>query len=255
MIVYWQWVIAAFFVGITLTLCLEIRRRRQIGQTVRFLYILPVLLLLLAGGIWLTGYQTVATQGETAVFIPQPKPPVTATFSADLPAPQISLKTEAVRPPPALPKETEAPQTAVLRLSIPALNLNKPIHPIPLEHGIWNVADLGSEVGWLETTAVSPDEKQAMVFVGHMTFANNKLLKQGAFADIPNLPYGTAVILETTHGTYTYLVDSVRRVPPDNADVLYQESSNTILLLTCADWNPQQGIYENRLLVRAVRDQ
>ncbi len=30
---------------------------------------------------------------------------------------------------------------------------------------------------------------------------------------------------------------------------------NTILLLTCADWNSQEGVYENRLLVRASREQ
>jgi LPXTG-site transpeptidase (sortase) family protein len=255
-IVYWQWVLAAFFVGITLTFCLEIRRRQQIAQLSPVFYFLPVVSLLLAGGIWLTGYEPAATQGETAVFLPQPQttPSATATFSAILPSPQISRQTALILLPTTAPQETQAPQMAVLRLSIPVLNLNKPIHTIPLENGIWNVADLGSDVGWLETTAVSPEADHAMVFVGHMTYANNKLLEQGAFADIPNLPNGTAIILDTTTGAYTYHVDSVRRVSPDNADVLYQESGNTILLLTCADWNPQAGIYENRLLVRAVRD-
>ncbi|MBE2224646.1 MAG: class F sortase, partial [Anaerolineae bacterium] len=143
--------------------------------------------------------------------------------------------------------------TAVTHLHIPALNLHKPVHTIPLENGIWNVADLGSDVGWLETTAVAPDEAHAMVFVGHMTYADDNLLEQGAFADIPALPYGTEIILDTATGSHTYRVDAVRRVSPDDTDALYQESGSTILLLTCADWNPQQGVYEHRLLMRASK--
>ena len=251
--ILWQWVIAAFLVGITLTLFLEIRRRRQLAQGSTVLYLAPLVLLVAAGGIWLTGYQPANSYGETAVFIlptfPSPPSPI-----ATLPAPQISLY-KPTRSPHTTPLPTaDIPETAVRRLSIPALNLSKPVHPIPLENGIWNVAELGSDVGWLETTAVHPDDEQAMVFVGHMTFANDKLLEQGAFADIPTLAYGTAVILETTTGSHTYLVDSVRRVSPDDTDALYQESGNSILLLTCADWNPQQGTYENRLLVRASRE-
>jgi LPXTG-site transpeptidase (sortase) family protein len=258
MIIHWQWVIAAFLVGITLTLYLEIRRRRQITSVSPGLYLLPVLSLLLAVGVWLAGYETAATHEETAVFspviLPTPTLPPSSTHLQSLPAPQISLRESEVEPP-THPSPTKIPlQTAVTRLRIPALKLNKPVRTIPLENGLWNVADLGSDVGWLETTAVQPDSEQAMVFVGHMTFANDNLLEQGAFADIPTLPYGTEVILETETGSHTYLIDFVRRVSPDDTDALYQGSGSTILLLTCADWNPQQGIYENRLLVRASKE-
>jgi LPXTG-site transpeptidase (sortase) family protein len=258
MIIHWQWVIAAFLAGITLALCLAIRRRRQIRQTPPVLYLLPMISLLLAAGIGLTGYETTTPQVETAVPIFSPSPSATPTFStaADkLPLPQISRYEPTAAPAAAMPPPTaEPPQTISRRLHIPALNLHKPIRIIPLENGTWNVAELGSDVGWLETTAAHPDDEQAMVFVGHMTFANDNLLEQGAFADIPTLPYGSSVILETESGSYTYLIDSVRRVSPDNTGVLYQEPGNAILLLTCADWNPNKGVYENRLLVRASRE-
>ncbi len=176
---------AAFLVGITLTLIFEIRRRRQLAQASTVLYLLPLISLVAAGGIVLTGYQPAKSYGETAVFISPPFP-ASPSPVASLPAPQISLHTP-TRSPQTTPLPTAAiPETAVRRLSIPALNLSKPVHPIPLENGIWNVAELGSDVGWLETTAVHPDDEQAMVFVGHMTFANDKLLEQGAFADIPS---------------------------------------------------------------------
>ena len=256
--IHWQWVITTFLAGITLTLCLEIRRRRQIASVSLGLYLLPIIALLLAVGVWLSGYEAAASQVETAVLLPSiwttPTSPPSLAGTQSLPAPQISLHEAESEPPTPLPPTTMPPQTAVTHLRIPALNLSKPVHAIPLENGTWNVADLGSDVGWLETTAVRPDEEQAMVFVGHMTYANDNLLAQGAFADIPTLPYGTAVILETATGSHTYLVDSVRRVSPNDTDALYQESGSTILLLTCADWNPQQGVYENRLLVRASKE-
>lgn len=254
--IHWQWVIAAFLIGVTLTLCLEIRRQRQLKKTTLFLYLLPVISILIAVGIGLTDNETAASHVETAVIIsPQMPTPQPTTNPKQLPSPQVSLHEAVISPQIDSVPTAKPPQTAVHHIQIPALNLNKSVHTIPLDDGIWNVATLGSDVGWLETTAVHPDDEQAMVFVGHMTFANSNLLEQGAFADIPALPYGSAVILETEEGTHTYLVDSVRRVSPDNTDALYQEPGNTIILLTCADWNPQAGVYENRLLVRASREQ
>ncbi len=257
--IHWHWVIAAFFGGVTLVFLLEIRQRRQTKHLALGFYFLPVFTLALSIGIVLFGMARTEPQTKTAVLpsLPQATPPHTQTQTpaslADLPTPQIVQHTQPTPSTNNLEPSPTPPQTAVRRLRIPALKLNKPVHTIPLEDGLWNVANLGSDVGWLETTAVHPDADQAMVFVGHMTYANVNLLEQGAFADIPSLPYGTAVILETDTGDHTYLVDSVRRVAPDDTNALYEESGDTILLLTCADWNPQQGIYETRLLVRASR--
>ncbi len=258
MIIYWPWVMAAFLVGVALTLTLEIWRRRQLAQPSPVLYLLPVFSLLLAAGMGLTGNEMRVSYVATAVAIPQPSPSAGLTWAVPtgkLPQPQISIHETTAVPPAVMPPTVEPLPTAVRRLRIPALNLNQLVRPIFLENGIWDVAELGNGVGWLETTAVHPDDAQAMVFVGHMTFANDNLLEQGAFADIPTLPYGSAVILEIGDGSHTYFVDSVRRVSPDNTDALYQESGNTILLLTCVDWNQQKGVYENRLLVRASREQ
>jgi len=213
----------------------------------------------MAAGVWLTGYELAASSEETAVFTPTipsfSSSPTQVPPSSPLPSPQISFHKQPAAQTTQVSPAPTSPQTAVRRLRIPALNLSKPVHTIPLNNGTWNVSELGGNVGWLETTAVHPNDEQAMVFVGHMTFANHNLLEQGAFADIPNLPYGTVVTLETDTRSHTYLVDSVRRVSPDNTDALYQEPGNSILLLTCADWNPQTGIYENRLLIRASRQQ
>jgi len=259
MIIQWHWVISAFLVGVTLTCCLEIRRRKQTGKTTRIIYILPIVLCLMAASVWLTKYELAASSEETTVFtptIPSYSPsPTQVPASSPLPSPQISFYEQPTEQATQVSPASTSPQTAVRRLRIPALNLIKPVHAIPLNNGTWNVSELGGDVGWLETTSVHPNDQQAMVFVGHMTFSNHNLLEQGAFADIPNLPYGAVVTLETDTGSHTYLVDSVRRVSPDNTDILYQEQGNSILLLTCADWNPQTGIYENRLLVRASRQQ
>lgn len=258
-IIHWQWVTAAFLVGLALMLSFEIRRRRQTASISPAIYMLPGMLLLFAIGMVLEDHEPALSKAETAVSAPitfpapsahqiQSIPPPT------LPAPQISLYESEIQEQMAAAPSLEPLETDVHHLRIPALKLNKPVRTIPLDNGIWNVADLGGDVGWLETTAVHPDDEQAMVFVGHMTYGLNNLLEKGAFADIPNLPYGTAIILETPEYSHTYLIDSVRRVSPNDTEALYQESGDSILLLTCADWNSEQGVYENRLLVRASRE-
>jgi LPXTG-site transpeptidase (sortase) family protein len=252
--IQWQWVIAAFLAGITLTLCLELRRRWQLGQVSSRLYILPVATLLLTGGFWFIKPPTAAPSLKTAVTPLVPQPTAIATlYSKSLPPPQISQLDSTPLPTPILVQQEESGKTAVHQLHIPALKLSKPIKSIPLENGEWNISALGSDVGWLETTAPLPNGAQPMVFVGHMTFANQNLLEEGAFADIPTLSYGSAIVLETETELLTYRVDSVRRVLPDQVEALYEDTGDTILLLTCADWDPWQGIYKNRLLVRASR--
>jgi LPXTG-site transpeptidase (sortase) family protein len=256
--IHWDWVLAAFLAGSTLILFVETWRRQRKSW---LLLSVLVSLLWLAGGVWLVypadnrAQPLSANQDllQVADEIPSISSSVQTEAEPFLPQPQISLRE--VTPPPTL---TATPifmeETAVRRLHIPALQLNKPVLTIPLENGSWDVSTLGGDVGWLAATAAEPGGNQPMVFVGHMTFADDRLLEEGAFAHIPTLPYGSAVVLETNVEKLTYRIDSVRRAPASDVSALFQETGDAILLLTCADWNPLRGVYDNRLLVRAVRD-
>lgn len=184
---------------------------------------------------------------------------ITAVTKSDshtpLPAPRINhlfaqnTVDEAMRT--AVPQQMTGSQP--VRLQIPALAIDKAIQPVPVRDGRWDVSDLGSQVGLLATTGQSPSDGLAMVFAGHMTFANANLLESGAFAELQYATYGTKIIVQTEDNTMIYEVSEIHRIPPDAVDALYLEDNNSILLITCTDWTEAEGVYANRLLVRAQR--
>ncbi len=140
------------------------------------------------------------------------------------------------------------------RLHIPTLKINRPIVTVPLVDGAWDVANLGGDVGLLATTGQHPEDGLAMVLAGHMTFADGRLLETGAFAELQYATYGTRIVVEMGGGeTAVYQVREIRRIAPDDVDALYLADGDSILLITCTDWNDSTGLYANRLLVRAIR--
>ncbi|MBX3060241.1 MAG: class F sortase [Anaerolineae bacterium] len=143
--------------------------------------------------------------------------------------------------------------TSPTRLSIPRLDINRPVVAVPLVDGVWDVADLGGDVGLLATTGQHPGDDLAMVLAGHMTFADGRLLFTGAFAELQYATYGTEIVVEMGAETAVYQVSEIRRLAPDDVDDLYLADGDSILLITCTDWNDSTGLYANRLLVRATR--
>ncbi len=143
--------------------------------------------------------------------------------------------------------------TAPTRLLIPRLDINRPIVSVPLLDGVWDVTDLGGDVGLLASTGQHPGDDLAMVLAGHMTFADGRLLETGAFAELQYATYGTEILVEMGGETAVYQVSEIRRIAPDDVDALYLADGDSILLLTCTDWNDSTGLYANRLLIRASR--
>ncbi len=143
------------------------------------------------------------------------------------------------------------PEVASARLRIAQLNLNLPIAPIPIHNQQWDVSQLGSGVGWLTTTGTHPGDKLAMAFAGHMTFPTTSTLEEGAFANLQTITLGTEIIYQTDAATLFYEVTAVKRIPPDAVDQLYVADGNTLLLITCTDWDENGRVYANRLLIEA----
>lgn len=243
---------AAFLVGLGIMLALEawLRSRQRLRRERSGLFALLAVLCLAAAFVLgraaqtpLSGQPPVAALPSTAV--------TAVTPAIVLPQPQVHI----------LPENREiSPDTAVapqpsplppIRLQIPALQVDEAVRPVPVRDGRWDVSGLGGQVGLLATTGQSALDELAMVFAGHMTFPNADLLETGAFADLQYATYGTEIIVQTAAGALIYEVEEISRIPPQAVDRLYLADNSSILLITCTDWAEQDGIYANRLLVRA----
>jgi LPXTG-site transpeptidase (sortase) family protein len=245
-----------FFVGLLLAFGLEAgllyRQQRSVAARVYSLFMLISLLLAAASFI----------QGQ--VRLPPERPIVgerwlgerTAVNSySPLPPPAIAITRERL-PVTELEENMGEAETSVVpngRLTIPQLNINAPIVTIPIHQQTWDVTQLGHNIGWLTQTGTHPGDDLAMVFAGHMTFSTDTTLDQGAFAELQYATYGTEIIYQTADEAVVYTVNKISRVPPDAIEELFLSDGNSILLITCTDWQPASRTYENRLIVRATR--
>ncbi|MCB0035629.1 MAG: class F sortase, partial [Anaerolineales bacterium] len=168
-----------------------------------------------------------------------PQPPVVA-IADNTPIPVTATPT--ITPPPRPP-----------RLDIPRLDIAHTIVTVPIQAGEWDVSSLGEQVGWLEGTGRVPATAGAPVLVGHMTYPDANLLEQGAFAYLQEIRLGDEVVYEVEGERYVYEVVAVGRIAPADVSALFAADGETLFLLTCTDWNNESRVYENRLLVRAVR--
>ncbi len=144
------------------------------------------------------------------------------------------------------PTETSQPQPA--RLRIARLNVDAIVLTIPIVNGQWDLSTLGREVGWLTTTGAFPGDTLAMALVGHIT---TETYARGAFADLEQIKPGDEIVYTALGIEYVYQVRRRSRVTPENVKALYVSDGQTLLLLTCTDWDADGKRYANRLLVEA----
>ncbi|MAT99049.1 MAG: hypothetical protein CL608_18035 [Anaerolineaceae bacterium] len=251
----WRIVLGAFGSGLALALWLEgrYRSRQSHSGAVRWLQGTAVLTIVIAAALFVFAYLNPLWQqaaspklfAQTAVLpisqstaLPPPSVFVMAT-----PAPQTSSTS--------IPPRDTLTQSAYLH--IPALGVSQPIVDLPLENGRWDVSSLGEKVGRLGSTGTFPGDTLAPVLAGHMTFPTSATLETGAFANLQYATYGTELIYERNGEETVYTVTEISRVAPEEVERLYLEDGNSILLVTCTDWDRNGRIYANRLLVRAVR--
>ena len=253
----WRVILGALGSGITITLWLETRSLAVKKRGWCMILVTAVLSSALFAWVAVEPWWAMATR------LTQPPKPVEMvevvdrifyqgpSASATLPAPRVFLlATTEPEPSPTLPDKTDTShEPAYLR--IPALNVAQPIVEIPLQNGRWDVSQLGGQVGWLSGTGTHPGADQAMVFAGHMTFPTSAALVEGAFANLQYATYGTEVIYHQGGHDLVYEVTAINRIDPADIEQINLADENSILLVTCTDWDGNGRVYNNRLLVRA----
>lgn len=253
----WQWVGLAFCSGLALTSLCEAAWRWRHTQTRHAMMYLGLagglaVMVVFAGGRKWTRLEEPITM-DAAPFLPIAAS-ASATVVSTLPPPLIQrMGISGTTKETAVTLPITATPLPPAQLRIPTLHLTETITTIPLHDGAWDVSQLGSGIGWLETTGAHPDDEWAMVFAGHMTFPTLTTLETGAFAELQTLTRGAEVFYESGTQSYRYVVKSVRRVPPDAVDALYLADGKSLLLVTCTDWDGTHRIYANRLVVQAVQ--
>ena len=109
---------------------------------------------------------------------------------------------------PAQPRE-KAYESTPMTLEIPVLGISARIVGVPLSEGEWDLAWLGSQVGYLNGTAF-PTWAGNTALTGHVFDANGQ---PGPFAGLSALRYGDRVVLHAWGQVYAYEVREVSQPP------------------------------------------
>jgi len=175
---------------------------------------------------------------------------------SSLPLDQVAAQAD-LNPEPVMAGPTLEPVYQIVEelppggnLVIPSLGIDQPLTPIAVREQVWDLSNLGTNVGWLQTTGTYPGDDRAMVLIGHITLPYPG--GSGPFLNLRDLQPGEIVKYRTSQETYVYQVKGRAVVSPEMVDSLYQADGNSLLLVTCTGYNVFERKYDRRLLVEAV---
>ena len=131
---------------------------------------------------------------------------------------------------------------------MPKLKLSTQIVTVPLRNGQWNVDKLVYEVGWMEGTAF-PGQSGNAAISGHVSLIK---FGNGPFRWLEKLAANDEIIVQQGDVRYSFHVDSLRIVLPDDVSVLAQTAEPTLTLITCTGWDVFKADYTKRLIVTAT---
>jgi LPXTG-site transpeptidase (sortase) family protein len=140
------------------------------------------------------------------------------------------------------------PDRPATRIVIPAIEVDAPVVVIPIRNGTWEVEQITQEVGHLQGTA-SPGDSSNVVMAGHITLS---IGGYGPFKGLAQVQPGDEVLVYVgDQEVYVYKVDSVKTVEATDVEVAYPTTEPILTLITCVNWDPVQGRYNDRLVVVA----
>ncbi|MFB0534169.1 MAG: sortase [Anaerolineae bacterium] len=140
------------------------------------------------------------------------------------------------------------PDRPATRIVIPAIDVDAPVVVIPIRNDTWDVKQITHEVGHLQGTA-SPGDNNNVVMAGHITLTTGGY---GPFRGVAQLQPGDEILVYIgDKEVYVYTVDSVKTVKATDVEVAYPTTEPILTLITCVNWDPVQGRYNDRLVVVA----
>jgi LPXTG-site transpeptidase (sortase) family protein len=143
------------------------------------------------------------------------------------------------------PGGKEPDTSPIVRIVIPALNLDTVVAYVPFDGHTWMIQGLRQEVAWLGETSW-PGLGGNTALAGHVTVRD---LGNGPFRFLFNLKQGDEVQLYTEKNIYAYLVRDKREVPITDLSVTEKTDKPQVTLITCVEWDETLGTYTSRYIV------
>lgn len=197
------------------------------------------------------------TQPTTAFIIPASETP-TPTLMPFMPAylfstPEVypTLPNFPIPSPSAIatsgPNGDETDTSPVVRIVIPALEIDAIVRYVPFEGITWTIEGLRDEVAWLGNSSW-PGLGSNTVLAGHVTVRG---LGNGPFRYLEDLAVGDQVVIYTEKKSYTYSVRDQVIVEDTAMDVTAATTSSQLTLITCTGWDTELALYRFRRVVFA----
>ncbi len=228
--------IATFFV-----LWMTVRFVSSLSPAVEKTAVLPV------RPVVITAVSTATTASPiiTPPSIPASFPlPILATVSEDSVIDTRFELTPNITPTPLQKKQPTYPQ-----LIIPSLEISRVIKTVPVVDGQWDISQVASDIGWLQTTGAHPDDEQGMTFVGHATRPWPEIA--GPLAELMFMEMGDEIIYRYDGTDYIYILERYLKVNPESVEKLYTNDGEMLSLTTCSNWNFTNFQYDKRLIAQA----
>jgi len=165
--------------------------------------------------------------------------PIVTLPDYPIPSPVITITPQ--------PGEPEPDTSAITRIVIPALMLDTVVKYVPFDGFTWLIEGLRQEIAWMGNTSW-PGLGSNTALTGHVTVAG---LGDGPFRHLGELPTGELVLLYTEQNIYTYQVRESLVTDAGDLSVVSPTDDAQISLITCVDWDEENHLYLNRLVVVA----
>ena len=167
---------------------------------------------------------------------------------------QEATDTPTEPPKPTLaPQGTPAPQddpqdaSPIIRVEIPALQVDSDVQYVPFDGLTWVVQNLQSQVAWLGNSQ-GPGAGGNTALAGHVTLRTGA---DGPFRYLDSLSPGDRITVYTAENVYSYRVREQRLVEDMDLSVMNVSTPNQLTLITCAGWNGDLRQYLSRVVVFA----
>ena len=178
-------------------------------------------------------------QPASAFSTPDSYVPIVTLPDYPIPTPKVTTTPE--------PGEPAPDTSAINRIVIPALMLDTVVKYVPFDGVTWMIAGLRQEVAWMGDTSW-PGLGGNTGLAGHVTVAG---MGDGPFRHLDELPTGEVVLLYTEKNIYTYQVRESKVTDDGDLSVISPTNDAQITLITCVDWDEDNHLYLNRLVVFA----
>jgi LPXTG-site transpeptidase (sortase) family protein len=178
-----------------------------------------------------------AHRPASAFSTPDMVVPIVTLPNYPIPTPEITITPQ--------PGEVGPDISAVARIVIPALQLDTEVKYVPYDGFTWMITGLRQEVAWMGNTSW-PGLGSNTGLAGHVTVAG---MGDGPFRHLDELPNGELVLIYTQKNIYTYQVRESKVTEDGDLTVTFATDNPQISLITCVDWDEDNRMYLNRLVV------